>query len=53
MHVCAASGNLSLFLHFLTEKGDFMCRNYADETPFHMAAREGKLSMLKLYFDTF
>ena len=53
MHVCAESGNLSLFLHFLKEKGDFLVRNYADETPFHLAAREGKLNILMLYFDSF
>lgn len=53
MHVCAESGNEQLFLHFLKAKGDFMVRNYADETPFHLAAREGKLNILMLYFDTF
>lgn len=30
-----------------------MIRNYADETPFHLAAREGKFGILKLYFETF
>lgn len=53
MHVCAESGNEHLFTHFLKQKGDFMARNYADETPFHLAAREGKFNILKHYVDSF
>lgn len=30
-----------------------MARNYADETPFHLAAREGKLNIMQFYLDTF
>ncbi len=53
MHVCAEYGNEVLFKHFLTLKGDFMARNYADETPFHIAAREGKQNILSLYLENF
>lgn len=53
MHLCAEVGNEQLFSYFLSLKGDFLARNYADETPFHLAAREGKLNILQLYFDTF
>mmetsp|Transcript_24967 Transcript_24967/g.24432 ORF Transcript_24967/g.24432 Transcript_24967/m.24432 type:complete len:86 (+) Transcript_24967:847-1104(+) len=30
-----------------------MARNYADETPFHLAAREGKLNILQLFTEHF
>jgi hypothetical protein len=30
----------------MKEKGDYMIKNYLDETPFHLAAREGKLQIL-------
>jgi ankyrin repeat protein len=53
MHVCAEAGNEQLFNYFLSIKGDYMSRNYADETPFHLAAREGKLNILQIYFDQF
>ena len=38
MHVCAQYGNEVLFQNFLKMKGDYLSRNYADETPFHIAA---------------
>lgn len=46
MHLCAEVGNEYLFNYFLSLKGDILSRNYADETPFHLAAREGKLNIL-------
>ena len=46
MHVCAENGHEAMFQYFVGEKGDYLSRNYLDETPFHLAAREGKLSFL-------
>mgnify|MGYP002371326342 CR=1 FL=1 len=28
-------------------------KNYASETPFHVAAREGKVEILKIFLDTY
>ena len=53
MHVAAEYGQEQIFEWFLKGKGDWLGRNYADETPFHLAAREGKLNILQLYFETF
>jgi hypothetical protein len=53
MHVCAEFSNEQLLSHFLKDKGEYLSRNYADETPFHVAAREGKYQILQFYFDNF
>ena len=49
MHICAEYGNEALFIHFIKLKGDYLGRNYADETPFHIAAWEGKYNILTYY----
>jgi len=46
MHVCAEYGHEKLLQHFVRERGNYMARNYADETPFHLAAREGKINIV-------
>ena len=53
MHICAEYGNEKLFRFFIGERGDYLARNYAEETPFHLAAREGKHNILQLYFNSF
>ena len=53
MHVCAQYGNEVLFQNFLKMKGDYLSRNYADETPFHIAAWEGRYNMLVFYRNHF
>ena len=53
MHVAGENGNEQLFSYFVKQKGDYLQRNYADETPFHLAAREGKLNILQLYTKKF
>jgi ankyrin repeat protein len=30
-----------------------MARNFADETPFHFAAREGRINIIAYYFNKF
>eukprot|EP00347_Sterkiella_histriomuscorum_P017290 403349951 len=54
LHVCAEYGHEKLFQYFVTEmRADYMVRNYADETPFHLAAREGKLNIMQMYLDSY
>jgi len=53
MHVCAEFGREKLFEHFARKGGDHVCLNYANETPFHVAAREGKVSILRFYLDNY
>lgn len=49
LHVCAEYGQDELFKYFLGEPNSKVnCKNYVDETPLHLAAREGKLNMLNL-----
>ena len=51
MHLCAEYNQLQLFKNFMDEDfgGDPYCKNYADETPLHSAAREGKTKIIKFY----
>ena len=54
MHICAEYGHDKLLTYFVSEfHGDYMVRNYADESPFHLAAREGKLNIMMVYFDSY
>ena len=52
MHVCAEYGQAKLFEYF---KNTFACdldiKNYLDETPFCTAAREGRINILKMFFE--
>jgi ankyrin repeat protein len=49
LHVCAEYGQEELFKYFLGEpNAKVNCKNYVEETPLHLAAREGKLNMLNL-----
>lgn len=49
LHICAEYGHEQLFKFFLNDPGaDAMVRNYMDETPLHLAAREGKLNIVQL-----
>lgn len=49
MHVCAEYGHETLFRYFLNDPhADPMVRNYVDETPLHLAAREGKFNIVTL-----
>lgn len=54
MHVCAEYGQEELFKYFLGEpNAKVNCKNFVDETPLHLAAREGKLNMLNLLVTQF
>ena len=53
MHVSAEYGNEQLFEYFLKQRGDHLSKNYANETPFHLAAREGRINILAYYFNKF
>lgn len=53
MHVCAEYGRADLFNHFSWLGHNLLMKNYALETPFHIAAREGKIEILKLYLDSY
>jgi ankyrin repeat protein len=52
MHICAEYGKLELFEFFVKElKGNVMAKNHADETPFIVAAKEGRANIVKLYIE--
>ena len=53
MHVWAEFGREKLFEHFAKKGGDHYMKNYAGETPFHIAAREGKLTILEFYLKNY
>ena len=54
MHVCAEFGQEELFKYFLTDpNSDVNIKNYVDETPLHLAAREGKFNILQLLISQF
>ena len=54
MHVCAEAGQVELFKFFVDEfKGDIMARNHADETPFIIAAKEGRCNIVELYIEEY
>lgn len=53
MHVCAEFGREKLFEYFAKKGGDHNRRNYANETPFHVAAREGKITIVKFYMENY
>lgn len=48
LHVCAEYGHEQLFKHFVSDpKSDLQVKNYVDETPLHLACREGKFPMVQ------
>jgi len=53
LHVCAEYGRVDLFQHFSRIGHLQLMKNYASETPFHVAAREGKVEILKIFLDTY
>ena len=54
LHVCAEYGQVKLFEYFQkTLNGDLDIKNGLDETPFVVAAREGRINVLKFYFEKF
>ena len=54
MHVCALYGRLELFQYFVNQyNADTMCKNYHGETPFHIAAKENRLDIIKLYHEKY
>lgn len=50
LHVCAEFGRVEIF-KWLVERynANTMSKNYYGETPFHVAAKENKLDIIKLY----
>jgi len=52
MHCCAEYGQLKLFKHFQGLGGKVQALNYADEIPLHLAAREGKLELIRYYMES-
>jgi ankyrin repeat protein len=46
MHVAAEYGRLKMLTHFNKNGGELSSRNYADELPIHMAAREGHIDII-------
>lgn len=47
LHVCAEYGQETLFKYFLNEgKADITKKNFIEETPLHLAAREGKFPLI-------
>ena len=52
LHICAEYGQAKLFKYFKTKLGcDNDVKNRLDETPFIVAAREGRILILKEYYD--
>eukprot|EP00347_Sterkiella_histriomuscorum_P012762 403367319 len=47
MHVCAEYGQIKLFQYFFDKGGNVLSVNHADEQPIHVAAREGKVDMIR------
>lgn len=52
MHVCAEFGRLKMFKFFYNGGGDMWSKNYADELPIHIAAREGQNETIEYILDT-
>ena len=54
MHVCAEYGQVKLFEYFCKELGaSIEVKNKLEETPFTVAAREGRILILKMFYDKF
>lgn len=54
LHLCAEFNQVELFKWFVEDFGaDIACLNDAKETPFIIAAREGKTDIIRLYFDEY
>ena len=54
LHVCAEYGQTKLFDYFYANLGgDLDMQNKLGETPFISAAREGRILILKLYYDKY
>lgn len=55
LHVCAEYGAHTLFTRFkeIFNCGELDIRNSLDETPFITAAREGRLNVIKLFFERY
>mmetsp|Transcript_34776 Transcript_34776/g.45762 ORF Transcript_34776/g.45762 Transcript_34776/m.45762 type:complete len:161 (+) Transcript_34776:1154-1636(+) len=52
LHVCSEYGQVKLFTFFATQfSAELDIRNRLDETPFTVAAREGRINILKMYFE--
>lgn len=54
LHVCAEFNNRELFEWLVSDhKGGVFRKNEAGETPFIIAAREGKLDIIKMYLEKY
>lgn len=54
LHVCAEFEKMDIFKYFYRNlKTDINILNYADETPLIIAAREGKIDMVKMLCETY
>jgi len=51
MHVCAEYGRVELISYFNKIGGELHSRNYADEFPLHLAAREGQVDVMTYIFE--
>ena len=54
LHVCAEFNKFEFFKYFVeVYECNIMAKNYCGETPFHVAAREGNIVLIKYYIDNF
>ena len=54
LHLCAEAGQVELFEWFhVNYYCDVNAANEAGETPFIIAAREGRIKIIKLYFEKY
>jgi ankyrin repeat protein len=54
LHICAEYGQADLFRFFVNDfKGNIMAKNHAEETPFIIAAKEGRVNILNLYLEEY
>ena len=54
LHICAEFGQIKLFRYFYkTLQPNLDIKNKLEETPFIVAAREGRINILKLHFNEF
>jgi len=54
LHICAEYGQEDLFRYFVSDfKGNIMAKNHAEETPFIVAAKEGRVNILELYLNEY
>jgi ankyrin repeat protein len=51
MHVWAEFGRVELLSHFNKSGGELWSKNYADELPIHLAAREGQIEVIGYILD--